>query len=238
MGLAGVGIAATVASTAVGFGTSLAKSGAVSGGQSQANAAQTGALAGAENQLGPWTTSGLPANKQQSDLLGLNGQPAADAAMSTFQSNPGYRYQVQQGLRAVDAGAAANDMLRSGATLKAEQTLGSNLADQDFGNYWNRLQQLSSGGLTAAGELATGQIKTGQDIAGTDASAAAGQSSIYGGLGTGVSTGINQLANNTAFQKWLNPATPAASNYNPGYSPTPSLSPGYGDTLFQSGGVF
>ena len=39
MGLAGVGIAATVASTAVGIGSQLAKSGAVSGGQGQANAA-------------------------------------------------------------------------------------------------------------------------------------------------------------------------------------------------------
>jgi hypothetical protein len=195
----------------------------VSGGQSQANAAQTGALANAQNQLGPWATSGLPANKQQSDLLGLNGQPAADAAMSTFQASPGYAYQVQQGLRGVDAGAAAQGMLRSGATLKAEQTLGSNLANQDFGNYWNRLQQLSQGGLTAAGELATGQIQTGQGIAGTDASAAAGQSSIYGGLGTGVSTGINQLANNTAVQNWLGGSgtTPAQMN---GFAP--ALEPG------------
>ena len=130
--------------------------------------------------------------------------------MSTYQQSPGYQWQLGQGLRAVDAGAAAQGMLRSGATLKAEQTFGQGLANTDFGNYWNRLQQLSQGGLTAAGELATGQIQTGQGIAGTDASAAAGQSSIYGGLGTGVSTGINQLANNTAFQKWLNPATTAA----------------------------
>jgi len=220
MGLAGVGIAATVASTAVGLGTSLAKSGAVSRGQSQANAAQTNALGQAENQLGPWATTGVPANADQADLLGLNGPDAANAAMAKFQTSPGYQFQLQQGLRAVDAGAAAHEMLRSGATLKAEQTFGQGLADSDFGNYWNRLNQLSESGRLAAGGLATGEIQTGQGIAGTDASAAAGQSSIYGGLGTGVSNNINQLANNTAVQNWLTgggtPALGTAGGFNQG----------------------
>jgi hypothetical protein len=47
---------------------------------------------------------------------------------STFQSSPGYQFQLEQGLRAVDAGASAKGMLRSGAT-QAEQKFGHGLAN-------------------------------------------------------------------------------------------------------------
>ena len=203
MGLAGVGAAAAVASTAAGIGSDIARSGAISGGQSQATGALQQGLTTATNQLSPWTATGAPANAQEANLLGLNGQPAADAAMGTFQQSPGYQWQLQQGLRGVDAGAAAAGMLRSGATIKGEETYGEGLANQDFSNYWNRLQQLSGSGLTAAQGISNAAVGTGTQIANTDASAAAGQSSIYGQLGTGLSTGINQLASNTAVQDWL-----------------------------------
>ena len=218
MGLAGVGIAATVASTAVGIGSQLAKSGAVSGGQGQANAAIGQGLTTATNQLSPWATTGQPANQQQSDLLGLNGQPAADAAMSTFQQSPGYQWQLGQGLRAVDASAASQGILRSGATIKGEETYGEGLANQDFGNYWNRLQQLSGSGLQAATGISNAATGAGTQIANTDASAAQAQSNIYGNLGSGLSTGINQLANNTAVQSWLggNTTVSPTTAYNNG----------------------
>lgn len=219
MGLAGVGIAATVASTAVGIGSQLAKSGAVSGGQSQANAAIGQGITTATNQLSPWATTGAPANADQADLMGLNGQPAADAAMAKFQQSPGYGYQVQQGLRAVDAGAASQGILRSGATIKAEETLGSNLANQDFSNYWNRLQQLSGNGLTAAGGIAGAATGGATQIANTDASAAQAQSNIYGNIGSGIGTGINQLATNTAVQGLFAPTPQPMNGFAPAMQP-------------------
>ena len=152
---------------------------AIKSGQSQANQAIQEGVKTATNQLSPWTTTGVPANAQESNLLGLNGQPAADAAMSTYQQSPGYQWQIGQGLRAVDAGAAAQGMLRSGATLKAEQTFGQGLADTDFGNYWNRLQQLSSGGLSAAGGIASAATGGAQQIASTDTRCGGGEREDY-----------------------------------------------------------
>ena len=68
--------------------------------------------------------------------------------MAGFHTSPGYQFQLDQGLRAVDAGAAANGLLRSGAALKAEQTFGTGLADKEFApDYYNRLFDLSK--LTA-----------------------------------------------------------------------------------------
>src|SRR5215469_17865844 len=78
----------------------------------------------------PFATAGQLSLTDQQDLLGLNGPDAASAAMAKFQTSPGYQWSLGQGLRAVDAGAAARGMLRSGAALKAEQTFGTGLADQ------------------------------------------------------------------------------------------------------------
>jgi hypothetical protein len=157
-------------------------------GQDQAQAALQQGRDIATNQLSPWATTGQPANQQQSDLLGLNGQPAADAAMAKFQQSPGYQWQLGQGLRAVDAGAASQGILRSGATIKGEETFGQGLANQDFGNYWNRLQQLSSGGLS---------------VASTDTGAANAQSSIYGNTAQGFGNTANTLFSDKNFQGWL-----------------------------------
>ena len=177
--------------------------GAIDAGKSQANAAIQQGITTATNQLSPWTTTGVPANTQEASLLGLNGQPAADAAMSTFQSSPGYQYQVQQGLRGVDASAASQGILRSGATIKGEETLGSNLANQDFGNYWNRLQQLSGNGLTAAGGIANAATGGATQMANVDTGAATADANIYGNIAKGFSTGANQLLQSNAVQNYL-----------------------------------
>lgn len=134
--------------------------------------------------LDPYNTTGTAANKQQADLEGLNGPDAATAAMGKFTASPGYAYQVQQGLRGIDAGAAAKGMLSGGDTLKAEETFGSNLANQDFTNYYNRLSSLASTGLTA-----------GQGIASTDTSAAGAQSQIANTLGIRQSNAAGVSAN-------------------------------------------
>jgi hypothetical protein len=176
---------------------------AIKSGQSAANAAIQQGVQTATNQLSPWTTAGQPALADQSDLLGLNGQPAADAAMAKFQQSPGYQWQLGEGLRAVDAGAASRGILRSGATIKAEDTFGSGLAASDFGNYWNRLQQLSGAGLTAAGGIASAATGGASDIGKIDTGAAGAESSIYGNVASSLGTGANQLLTNKGFQSYI-----------------------------------
>ena len=104
---AGIGAAGSI-------GGGLLQSSAIKSGQQAALQSQQQAIQTAQNQLGPWQTTGVSANADQANLLGLNGQPAADQALSTFQASPGYNFQFQQGLRATDAGAAALGDARSG----------------------------------------------------------------------------------------------------------------------------
>ena len=213
-------VAAAGVSAVAGIAGGLMQKGAIDKGRSDANAAIQQGITTATNQLSPWTTTGVPANKQESDLLGLNGQPAADTAMSTYQQSPGYQWQLGQGLRAVDAGAAAGGLLRSGATLKAEQSFGQGLANTDFGNYWNRLQQMSQSGLTAAGGIANAATGGAANIAQTDASAANATSSIYGNVAKSIGTSANGLLNNQGVQSWLGGLGGGSSGDLSGYNPT------------------
>lgn len=158
----------------------------------------------------PWLTGGQAGLGATSDLLGLNGQDAATAAMQRFQTSPGYQWALDQGLRAVDAGAAAKGMLRSGATLKAEQQFGQGLADQEFGNYYNRLFGLSNQGLNAAGGIASAANNlsaalegNAQSQAGVNLAQGGAQSSIYGNMASGLNNSVNSLFSNKDFTSWL-----------------------------------
>ena len=72
--------------------------------------------------------------RYQQDLLGLNRPDAATIAMGNFPDfGPAINSRSAQGLRGVDAGAAANGLLRSGATLESRTDLRHcGLADQEF----------------------------------------------------------------------------------------------------------
>ena len=124
--------------------------------------------------------------------------------MGNFQTSPGYQFSRDQGLRAVDAGAAASGLLRSGATLKAEQTFGTGLADQEFTNYYNRLFDLSKLGENAAGGTATASTAAATGQAQTDLSLGSAQTSIYGNAAQGLGNIGQNYANNSLYQSRTN----------------------------------
>lgn len=192
------------AAAVAGLAGSALQANAVSGAANKATDAQTAAQQQERADLAPWTGTGGSANTDTSDLLGLNGPDAATAAMGKFQTSPGYQWELGQGLRAVDAGAAASGMLRSGATLKAEQTFGSGLADQDFTNYYNRLFDLSKLGESAAAGSATATGSAAQGQAQTDLSLGSAQTSIYGNAAQGIGNIGQNYANNSLYQSRTN----------------------------------
>lgn len=228
MGAVGAAVAGGVASAAVGtIGSSIA-GGKASGGAGQANQL----LQQQRLDLQPYRDAGLAPLQAQTDLLGLNGPDAASAAMGRYQTSPGYQWQFNEGLRATDAGAAAQGLLRSGATLKAEQTFGSGLANSDFGQYYNRLM-----GLTTLGENAAAG---GASTANTGASLAQGagntQASIYGNLAGGIGATVNGLFQDPAALKQMgfdvNPAVNPPTNttfsgFAPARTATPAAGGGY-----------
>ena len=160
-------------------------------------------------QYQPYAAGGAASTADMQDLLGLNGPDAATAAMAKFQTSPGYQWELGQGLRAVDAGAAAQGILRSGATQKAEMTYATGLADKDFGDYYARLSGLSGQGLTAAsGIVGANNALISQETgnAGSVNNALIGganaQNSILGNATQGLTNNVNNLFSNKDFQSW------------------------------------
>ena len=220
--------AGAVAAAGIGLAGSAMQSSATKSAQSSANAAQAAALEQSRSDLAPYNTQGALATTDASNLLGLNGPDAASTAMGNFQTSPGYAWSFDQGMRAVDAGAAAKGLLHSGATLKAEQTFGTGLADQEFSNYYNRLFSLANLGENAAAKTGANSVQTGQGIAGTDVSSGAQQSSIYGNAAKGLGGTVNTLFSNPQFQSWAgglggSSYDPAAAGYTAGGAGTGTL---------------
>lgn len=78
-----------------------------------------------------------------------------DITAENYRASPGYDYRVSEGLKAVNTGAAAAGKLMSGQRLKALQTRGDNIADQDFTDWRNytagRYDQNTNNLMTMAG---------------------------------------------------------------------------------------
>ena len=195
---------AAAASAVAGIAGSVLQSNAVGNASDKAISAQQQGLAQSRADLAPWTTAGGAAIPAVQDAAGLNGQPGYDAAMAAFHTSPGYQFQLDQGLRSVDAGAAASGMLRSGAALKAEQTFGTGLADQDFGTYYNRLMDLSKLGESAASGTAGQTAAASTGMAQTDLSQGSAMSSIYGNAASGIGTAANNYANQSLYSTRTN----------------------------------
>lgn len=103
----------------------------------------------------PYRTGGTAAQNQVYRLLGLQGADAQNEAYGQFRTDPGYQFQLDQGIGAIDKSAAARGNLNSGATLKALQQYGQGMADQSYGNYLQRLMGLGQQGLQATGATAS-----------------------------------------------------------------------------------
>jgi hypothetical protein len=90
-------------------------------------------------------TQGLSAflNTPEYQLLFGGSGKAVDpnaSPLDRFQSSPGYQFQMDQGIKARDASAAAKGMLLSGNHQQELTSFGQGLANQDYNNYENRLQ--------------------------------------------------------------------------------------------------
>ena len=128
----------------------------------QAQGAVNGAADTALGRLGeagdlyqPAYDRGEQAGGIYSDSLGLNGAEGNQRARDTFQTGPGYEWQRDQASDLAARKASALGIAGSGNTLAALTSLGSNLANQEYGSWQNRLMGLGVQGQQAAGGMAT-----------------------------------------------------------------------------------
>lgn len=99
--------------------------------------------------------TGMADSTLYADALGINGADGAGRARDAFSASPGYQFQMDQGLQALDRRAAATGRLASGNadldTLKFSQ----GLASQDWNNWLGNLTGAVDRTTGALGDLAT-----------------------------------------------------------------------------------
>ena len=167
-------------------------------GSKAAKAQKQAALSGIEEQrrqydqtradFAPYRAAGTGALDMLSRAYGIGGQ-APD--MTAFQASPGYQFRYNEGLRAIDRGAAARGLLHSGAGVKAEQRFGEGLASNEFGDWWNRLAGVAGVGQSAAGTTAQAGANAANNITNAYTQAGNARASSYANIGSAANSGIN-----------------------------------------------
>lgn len=196
---------AVAAGAAVAIGGAYMQSQAADKASKRAVSSQEAAQAQMRADLAPYAEAGTNALAPQQALLGLSGPEAAQEAMGDFQQSPGYQFQVDEGLRAVNSNASAAGMLGSGATMKALQARGQQLANQSFGEYYGRLNALTTMGQNSAAGVGAAGNQSAAGIAQTQMSNGSAQASIYGNAAQGLGNAIGQGYQNYQYQNSLGP---------------------------------
>lgn len=114
---------------------------------------------------------------------------------SSVSSTPGYQFTRDQGIQAIDRSAAARGMLGSGRTSKDLMRFGTGLADQTYGNVF---QRLLAAGQYGQGALGAQNATVGQGLQGQ---LGAQQSAFQGGLNSAGTIGQGQVAGAQAQQQ-------------------------------------
>lgn len=154
---------------------------------------------GSEQPAGPQTSTSYRVGGQTfTNLAEAQAYAAANGTQGTpfqgFQESPGYQFALDQGNASINALAGARGGLNSGATLQALQNNGIGMANQEYGNWWNRLSGIAGSGQNAAANQGTAM-----------GNAAAGVSQAYSNIGNAQAAGAIGVSNaiNGGVQNYL-----------------------------------
>jgi hypothetical protein len=193
----------------------------------QSIAAQKEMYQQGRTDLQPYREGGVTAQNQLMQMLGIGGDVNAanygkygkDFAMSDFTTDPGYQFRLDEGMKGLNASAAARGGMISGAALKAATNYGQQAGSQEYRNAFNRyqtnrnnqiapLQSLYAGGQAAAAGSAAQSQALGQNLGSTYTNLGSnlGQAAVAGG--NAAATGGYNAAN--AFS---NAASQGTSSY-------------------------
>ena len=193
----------------------------------------------------PFRQAGLTGQNKLLDVLGLSGNTGAanygianrNFEPSDVTTDPGYAFRLSQGLKGLDAQAAANGGLISGRALKAATEYGQELGSQEYQNAYNRYQTNRNNLLaplqSLAGVAQTASTNMG-NAAGNNASAGTGTLLNYGNnasnlaMNAGNATAAGYINQSNAWNSALNGVGNAFGNYATGMARYGNYGGGYG----------
>jgi len=209
---AGIGAAASIGGGLMASSAAKKASRAQVQAAKDANAAQERMFAEQNRLQEPFRQSGLTAQNEIMQLLGIGGDENAAGygslgksfGMSDFEQDPGYGFRQAEGMKALERSAAARGNLLSGSTLKGVQRFGQDLASQEYGNAFNRyqversaklnpLQSLMGSGQSATNVMTGAAGQMGQNQANNLYNAGQARASGYVGSANALNNALGQI---------------------------------------------
>jgi hypothetical protein len=136
-------------------------------------------LSQALGYMTPYSQAGQTGLQSYMASMGLLGGGAQQAAYDKFTTSPGYKFALNQGLTSVQRGMQARGLGGSGAEAKQLQMTGQGLANQEYGQYQQRLAGLAGMGQQAAGTMGGYAYGTGGQLAQLGLGYAGQQANVY-----------------------------------------------------------
>lgn len=171
----------------------------------------------------PWLDSGRAnLNQLNSEMPDLTRK----FSMQDFQQDPGYQFDMQQGMQAIQNSAAAKGLLGSTGTMKDLNNYAQGMASNEYGNAYNRFTQSQQqrynmlAGLAGTGQTAAGQI--------TSASQNAANNISANQIAVGNASAAQNIATGNTISNFAGQGANAWMNYNMMNKLFPSSSPGMG----------
>jgi hypothetical protein len=129
----------------------------------------------------PYRETGYKALDTLAGLYGVGGTKIDPTA--ALEATPGYQFQRDQGLQAIDRANAARGILNSGGADKARMRYASGLAASNYESFTNRLAAMAGVGQSATGSTAAAGQGAANAITGAIGTNAAnvGNAAIQGG---------------------------------------------------------
>jgi hypothetical protein len=121
-----------------------------------------------------------------SDAIGLNGAGGNTRAVDAFQAGPGYEFAMDQGLTALDRRAASRGMLASGNNSIDTINYAQGLANQEYGEWLDRLRGQQEFGANIAGNRAGIITDAAGNVANIQTGVGGAAADLYAGTGAGI----------------------------------------------------
>lgn len=201
---------AIVGSAVVGAGASLMGSSAQADAAEAAAKAQMKMYKQTRADLMPYQQFGqVGTNMLQGQLPTLTAPITMDQA--TLRNTPGYQFNLSQGLKSVQNGAAARGLGVSGAAMKGAASYATGLADSTYqnqfsnavtnqANAYNRLMGVASLGENAAAQTGSYGTQTAANVGNSLIQGGNAQAAGYLGAANALTNGVNSYAQYNALQ--------------------------------------
>jgi hypothetical protein len=165
----------------------------------------------------PYRSAGEYGLSQIRNGMSTGGQFTKQFGMKDYEADPGYAFRLAEGLKGINANAAARGGLISGNALKAAARYGQQMGSEEYQNAFNRYQVNRSNqlnplmSLAGIGQTATNTLGNAASQQGAAVSNALGQmgqsnANAYGDMGNARASGYVGMGNalNSAVGTGLN----------------------------------